>query len=253
MRMRSRQAARSRLSVATQLRQAVAGAAVMVGLCIAGGPAASAAVVFSDNFDAGASPAWGDERGGWRDTGGTYDATNPSNSPVTYSSVTTLPGLTDFSVDVDVLGFDDGGVWLRSSFGGGNISGVLLVTGGFTGSNDGLYWHVVTGGSFSGVLSPGAAPGVQGTDQHLRIDVVGNTYSAYLGSTLITTLVDNTYSSGAAGLYDFSPTSGASSPRGQMFDNFVITTPDRRIPEPASLALFGAGLIGLFAARRARA
>jgi hypothetical protein len=135
---------------------------------------AAAAVLFSDNFDTGASAAWGNQAGSWRTAGGTYDAGVPDNSPITYSSVTTLPGLTDFRVQVDVNDVDDGGIWLRSSYNGGSISGVLLVTGGSTGSADTLYWHTVVNGAFSTPQSVGFIPGLQGSDISLTIDVIGD-------------------------------------------------------------------------------
>jgi len=229
----------------------IGGAAGMITLAIAACGSASATVVFSEDFNAGASSAWGNERGNWRDTGGVYDATNPDNSPITYSSVTTLPGLTDFAVDVDVNDLDDGGIWLRSAFNGGTINGVLLVTGGLTGSNSGVYWHTVQNGSFSGILQSVGSPGLQDSDVHIRIEVVGDFYSAFLNgsATPLTTLTTGLFQFGSAGLYDFSPTSGAMSPRGQTFDNFVIT--DLSIPEPLTLGLFGFGLAGLaFSMRR---
>ena len=125
-------------------------AAALLGMFLWASPA-SATILFSDNFDGGASAAWGDQSGDWRTTGGVYDAGNPDNSPITYTDVTTLPGLTDFSLSVDVNSVDDGGVWLRSSYNAGSISGVLLVTGGSTGSNNGLHWHTVVNGAFSGI------------------------------------------------------------------------------------------------------
>lgn len=45
--------------------------------------------------------------------------------------MTTFASLTDFTVDVDVNSLDDGGIWLRSSYNSGSLSGVLLVTGGW--------------------------------------------------------------------------------------------------------------------------
>lgn len=215
------------------------------------GPAA-AAVLFSDNFDAGASGAWGNEAGGWRTSGGTYDAGVPDNNPITYSSVTTLTGLTDFRVQVDVNDVDDGGIWLRSSFNGGSISGVLLVTGGNLGSADTLYWHTVVNGVFSAPTATSFLPGLQGSDISLTIDVIGDDYTAFVDGNPVaaTSLTTNLFASGAAGLYDFSPISGAATPRGQTFDNFSISTFD--VPEPYTAAMFALGVAGLALRRRKR-
>lgn len=102
--------------------------------------------------------------------------------------------MTDFTVEVDVNNWNDGGVWRRSSFSGGLASGVLLVTGG-------------NGGGDCSTLS----------------------------STLLV--------SGSVGLYDFSPVTKQSSPRGQTFDNFRVTV----VPEPskAMLILSGLALVGV--------
>lgn len=213
---------------------------------------AAATVLFSDNFNTGASAAWGNEAGSWRTSGGTYDAGVPDNSPITYSSVTTLPGLTDFRVQVDVNDLDDGGVWLRSSFNGGNISGVLLVTGGNNGNSDTLYWHTVVNGAFSAPQASTFIAGLQGSDISLTIDVIGDDYSAFVDGNPVaaTTLTTNQFASGTAGLYDFSPISGAASPRGQTFDNFSISTIE--ISEPLTGAVFAVGVVALSLRRRKR-
>jgi hypothetical protein len=200
---------------------------------------ASAAVVFSDNFDQGASNAWGNEMGQWRSVDGTYDAKLPNNSPPTYSSVTTLPALTDFTVDVDVNNWDDGGVWLRSAISGQSISGVLLVTGGDGGTYDGLYWHTATNGNYSGAMGHLALPGVQGSNQHLTITVQGNDYTACVGQSC-STLTTSLFGSGSVALYDFSPRPSGDDfpPRGQNFDNVQISA----VPEPGTWVLLLAGL-----------
>ncbi len=211
---------------------------------------AGAAVLFSDNFDSGASAAWGNEAGNWRTAGGTYDAGAPDNNPITYTGVTTLPGLTNFRLQVDVNALDDGGVWLRSSYNGGNVSGVLLVTGGNNGSADTLYWHTVVNGAFSAPQASTFIPGLQGSDISLTVDVIGDDYAAFVDGSPVaaTTLTTNLFASGSAGLYDFSPISGAASPRGQTFDNFSISTFE--IPEPLTAAILAAGFAGLIARRR---
>jgi hypothetical protein len=180
--------------------------AAFVVAAFAANPVQSA-VLFSDNFDAGASVAWGNQRGNWRAEGGVYDAAAPSHMPETYTDVTTLPSLTDFIIDVDINSFNDGGIWLRSNFNGGSINGVLLVTGGHLGTHNGVYWHTFTNGAFSAPINTQTQAGLQGSNVQLRVVVSGDTYSAYLNgsSSPLTTLTTNLFASGAAGLYDFSP------------------------------------------------
>jgi len=127
---------------------------------------------------------------------------------------------------------------------------VLLVTGGNNGNADTLYWHTVVNGAFSAPTATSFLPGLQGSDISLTVDVIGDDYSASIdgnpGAT--TTLTTNLFASGAAGLYDFSPISGAASPRGQTFDNFSIST--IAVPEPLTGAMLLSGLAGLIAIRR---
>ena len=212
-----------------------------------------ASQIFFDDFNTGADSAWGNERGTWRDIGGVYDATNPDNIPQTYSSVTTLATLTDFAVDVDVNAVDDGGIWLRSNYNSGLINGVLFITGGENGTYDGLYWAVIQNGgttSFGSVI----IDGFQGSDVHLRIEVIGNTYSAFVDNSpnALITMTSNVFSSGSVGLYDYSPISGATTPRGQTFDNFTVSdfsTP-APVPVPSTMLLLVPGLVGLAGFRR---
>jgi hypothetical protein len=201
--------------------------ALAIGLVILAARPAHAKVVFSDNFTGGANAAWGNQSGQWRAVKGTYDATVPGNGqahPVTYTDVTTETALTNFTVSVTVKDLNDGGVWLRSGYNGGQINGVLLVTGGNLGTYNGFYWHIVQNGVFSAQMNPAPLPGAQGSTQHLKIVVKGSTYSLYVGGakTPLTTITTTAFTSGSAGLYDFSPNSGAPSPRGEVFDNFSI-------------------------------
>ena len=236
------------------IRRLCAMAGLMIGVLAAAAPS-MAAVLFADDFNAGASAAWTNDRGVWRDTGGQYDATNPDNTPLTYTAVGTLSGLTDFAIDVDVNTWDDGGVWIRSNFNGGAINGMLLVTGGKSGAFDGFYWHIVTNGNSGGIVQEKAVAGLQESNHHLRIEASGNTYRVFVDNVLQDTFVDATsaYTSGFAGLYDFSPISGATSPRGQTFDNVVISTLPQDLPEPGSMTLLALGLVGLWQMRTGRA
>src|SRR4029077_5626730 len=87
--------------------------ALMVGGLLRVGVSSRAEVIFTDNFDSGASSLWENESGSWSAAGGVYAATAPNNFPNAFSS---LPfNLTNFFVDVDIQGVTDGGIWLRST------------------------------------------------------------------------------------------------------------------------------------------
>lgn len=194
-------------------------------VCLA---AAHGQAIFSDDFNAGASPSWSNLRGAWFADGGVYSAATPDNVPPTFTALPFL--LENFSVDVDINQVADGGIWLRCDESGTN--GVLLVTGGNgwgggrRGGNAGrsLYWHVITPANWnsppklSEAFNVFSNPGVENV--HLRVEVVGNLYSAFLnGSTNATTMLletNSTYSSGHVGLYDYSE---------QTFDNVILQIP----------------------------
>lgn len=92
----------------------------------------------------------------------------------------------------------------------------------------------------TGVFTPGQ-------NYHLTIQVLGNTYQAFVNGTLKTTLVNGTYTSGRVGLYDFSPGAAANQTINQTFDNVVIT-----VPEPATISILGVGVVMFLALRYLR-
>lgn len=207
-----------------------------------------AQILFTDNFDAGASPQWSNLRGGWFTAGGAYLAASPQNVPPTFSGLPFV--LQNFAIDVDINQVADGGIWLRCDDYGTN--GVLLVTGGHgwgSGNHSGnagrsLYWHVITAANWNNppilneVYNVFTNPG--GENVHLRVEVVGNVYSAFLNGSLtpITTLTETsqTYTAGKVGLYDFST---------QTFDNFVLQIPPGFGPYQLNLERAGEQYVNL--------
>lgn len=204
------------------LRIQVAG--LLAAALLSAGAGFAQTTIFTDNFNVGASPDWNNLRGDWIATNGVYYAQVPSNNPLTYTAIPF--NLADCSIDVDINAVADGGVWMHSDETGDN--GILLVTGGNgwglgdRGGDAGtsMYWHVVVGGNYSSPINEAynviTNPGVENI--HLRVQVVGNVYSAYINGNTnpVTTLIDSTYASGRIGLYDFST---------QSFDNVNIQVP----------------------------
>jgi hypothetical protein len=188
--------------------------------------------LFSDDFDNGSSPLWGNESGNWQVINQAYNAQLPDNVPNAHSSLPFV--LDDFEVSLDVNNVTDGGVWLRSAPAPGTSigrTGVLLVA-----RSGGFYWHVVTGGdSYGASLNP---VGSAGGNVHLRITAQGNDYALYVNSALqpATTLTDTSFSQGQTALYSFSTA--------QSFDNVVV------IPEPFMAVLLGVGSVVLMGRRR---
>ena len=155
--------------------------------------------------------------------------------------MSTFPSLTDFSVTVDVNAARDGGIWLRASdvpTSAVGVTGVLLIF-----LNDGrlpntLFWHEVTnpqGPEFYGSEHNIASNQFLGNFS-LRIDVQGNTYSAFVNgsSTPATTFVSNRFTSGYVGLYDDDQDVFPDG-QTQSFDNFRLSA---SVPGP----IVGAGL-----------
>ena len=122
---------------------------------------------------------------------GASTSPGPEQLPNAFSS---LPfGLTDFSIDVDVNAINDGGVWLRSAAAPATslgIIGVLFVT-----ADGESYWHIVTDGSSYGSAPQPVAGPPTGSSPHLRIEVTGDTYAAFLdgSATPITTLTTSAF------------------------------------------------------------
>lgn len=164
---------------------------------------------------------WNNERGTWSVTGGAYAAGAPTDNPATYSSFG-LP-IRDYQIELDVTSTifanqnTNGGIWLRSRISPtppNYPDGVLLGFGSVDSFATGdLFWQRYPNAPQNvalNVYTPGAAI-------HLRVEVRGDTYTAYLNDspTPTTTLTTPNYPSGSIGLYD-------NAAAGVAFDNVFV-------------------------------
>ncbi len=157
---------------------------------------------FCDSFGNKNDPAWGDQAGSWTIAKHRYFATMPNNNPLTYTDLNNYQSLKNFTLNVTVNDVFDGGIWLHSQYNGGAPNGVLLVVGGACSNYTGLYWHVVHNGSAGQCLNEVNVSGLEGSNARIKVVVKGDTYTAYVNGTMVTSLTDTTYQTGSAGLYD---------------------------------------------------
>jgi hypothetical protein len=198
-------------------------------------------LTFTDNFSP-PSPLWSNSIGNWTGGNGIYFAQAPSNNPETYSGLPFNFTNTNFSLTVTINGLRDEGIWLDTD--GTRNNGILLVLGGNAQTGNWAYWHSFQNGRHSSPLAVNTNAFTPDGTYTVTVLVNGNTYQAFndpdgvydANSVLLTTLVDNTYSSGHVGLYDFySATS---------FSNFSVEgelVGGAAVPGPVA----GAGLPGL--------
>ena len=204
----------------------------------------NAAITFSDDFSPQQSPLWSNSTGNWTASGGKYFAQAPTNSPDTYTGLPFNFTNSNFSLTVTINSLRDEGIWLNSD---GTINNaVLLVLGGNAQQGNWAYWHIDQNGVQSAPLNVNLNAFTPDLTYTITVLINGNVYRAYndpdgvydANSVLLTTLVDNTYSHGKVGLYQFS--AGATS-----FSNFSVTGQISAVPEPSTWAMMILGFVGV--------
>jgi hypothetical protein len=216
-------------------------------------------VTFSDTFSP-PSTLWSNlpNLGNWTGGNGQYYAQIPSNSPLTWSSLPYNFTNSNLSLTVTVNGLSDGGIWLNSFLTANSnntqVNGVLLVLGGnaygagcrtCAGAGNSIYWAVGPVPGFQFVQNEQQNVFTPLSTYTITVQVNGNTYQAFndpdgvfdANSVLLSTFVNNTYSSGQVGFYDFDSA--------LSFSNFSVS--GTLVPGPVSVPgpVAGAGLPGL--------
>jgi len=183
---------------------------------------------FVSAFDAAQEAAWyGNERGAWGIADGAYAASVPAAYTNSAYSSFELPQ-TDFLIELDVVNAShldftlNGGIYLRSEFTPASAypRGVLLGFGETYpwGAGD-IFWSRNYGWGYGGAENVAQSVYAAGETLHLRIEVRGNTFTAWANdsATPTTTLVTPDFPAGRIALLD-----GVA--EGTAFDNVFIQT-----------------------------
>jgi hypothetical protein len=157
-----------------------------------------APTTFFDNFNGNGNITWGTGVGEWYVRNGEYTAYGSSGTP--YSAVLNKT-FTNFTFEGDLKIPKGGAAQLGirvQDFGKTGVAeifnGIMLVI--FPGGNS-IYWHVIKNGI--GPAQDTKPLGITLYDTntiHVKLEVTGNIYKAYINGQLVNTLTDSTYSSG---------------------------------------------------------
>jgi PEP-CTERM motif len=235
--------------------------AVLVVSSNAMSASATATLTFTDDFSPQPSSLWSNSIGNWTSGSGKYFAQAPSDSPFTYSGLPFDFTNSHFSITVTINGLSDGGFWLDTDGTTHNAIGICFGCQGFGGGNTAFpagtaaYWSVINNGSDSTPLNEVDGVFTPGGTYTVSVLVNGNTYQAFMdpdgvfdaNSVLLTTLVDNTFSHGQFGLYDFDAA--------MSFSNLTVSGSlvSGAVPEPSTWAMVLLGFCGLgFAFKQSR-
>ncbi len=161
------------------------------------------ALLFFDDFDAGPKPDWQVLSGRWGMAGGKYTMTDISGSSVTGISAVGDSVWRDYEVEADISGLYNN----PHQWGNDPSMAAILVRLQDDGKAVGLIvdsrfieWEVVIDDAWTVV--PGTQVdgyGEEGT--HIKVQVRGNVYAAYVNGKMITSFSDDRFPSGKVGLW----------------------------------------------------
>ncbi|MCG3126070.1 MAG: hypothetical protein CHACPFDD_00899 [Phycisphaerae bacterium] len=202
---------------------------------------------------------WANERGNWAIVDGSYAAGTPTIYQNSAYSSFTLPQ-SDFLIELDVVNashanFDtNGGIYLRSSLSSAlpYPRGVVLAFGeAYPWGGGDVYWHRNYGSGYNSAQNIAQNVYTAGQTLHLRIEVRGDTYTAWANDSLTpsTTLVTPDFPAGKIALLD-------GVVNGTSFDNIFIQSltscepgsgiePVRIIQRPQSQTVLSGALVTL--------
>jgi len=165
---------------------------------------------FLDNFDNGPRPEWRPISGNWRMVNGRYTATAYAHKWA--YSIVGDPNWQDYVIETDYLipGNDEAAILVRVSD-ASRLGLAFVVDAGGSWS----CWRIWQDGEWSN-LAIGEAPGASG---HIRIEVRGSTFTAYVNELSSFTITDDSTTTGRVGLGSWCRSDSLC----PTFDNFQVT------------------------------
>ena len=183
-----------------------------------------AIVLFEENFDDGYAPGFGNEVGDWE-----IHLLYPYTGKYTATTGTfrfSMAGDTnwqDYVIDADFFNAQDGGLLVRAQDQDNCIALIVRPA-----SNE-IGWNVRKGGSWGATGLEIATLGHEpGEELHVKVEVAGSEFKAYINGVLKTTLNTTEYPNGKIGLYLCKQSD-------QYWDNVVVYSSGAAGPTPTTL------------------